>query len=57
MWEGTIVTEISPMTDFYPAEDYHRDYFAHNPQQAYCKMVIAPKVAKFRSKFAHLLKE
>ena len=43
------------MTDFY-AEDYHRDYFAH-PQQAYCKMVIAPKVAKFRSKFAHLLKE
>lgn len=57
LWEGTIVTEISPMTDFYPAEDYHRDYFAHNPQQAYCKMVIAPKVAKFRSKFAHLLKE
>jgi len=56
LWEDPIVTEISPLTNFYPAEDYHRDYFAKHPEQAYCSAVIAPKVAKFRAQFAELLK-
>ncbi len=56
-WDDPIVTEISPITNYYPAEDYHRRYFANHPEQAYCKMVIAPKVAKFRNRFAHLLKD
>lgn len=56
LWEDPIVTEISHLTNFFPAEDYHRDYFAKHPQQAYCSAVIAPKVAKFRSQFAELLK-
>lgn len=57
LWDDPIVTEISPLENFYPAEDYHRDYFANHPEQAYCKAVVAPKVAKFRSKFVHLLQE
>lgn len=57
LWDDPIVTEISPLENFYPAEDYHRDYFANHPEQAYCKTVVAPKVAKFRSKFVHLLQE
>lgn len=57
LWDDPIVTEISPLENFYPAEDYHRDYFASHPEQAYCKTVVAPKVAKFRSKFVHLLQE
>lgn len=56
LWEDPIVTEISPLTNFYPAEDYHSDYFAKHPEQAYCSAVIAPKVAKFRAQFAELLK-
>jgi peptide-methionine (S)-S-oxide reductase len=55
-WDSPIVTEISPLANFYPAEDYHRNYFANHPEQAYCRMVIAPKVAKFRAKYAQLLK-
>ncbi len=47
-----IVTEVAPLDAFYPAEDYHRDYFANNPNQPYCQVVIAPKVRKFRQKFA-----
>jgi peptide-methionine (S)-S-oxide reductase len=55
-WEGThIVTELAPFTDFYPAEDYHREYFARNPNQGYCRIVISPKVAKFKRKFADRL--
>lgn len=51
-WEGTaVVTEVAPFETFYPAETYHRDYFAKNPQQGYCRVVIAPKVAKFRKRF------
>lgn len=48
LWDDPIVTEITELDTFYPAEDYHRDYFKQNPNQAYCQMVIAPKVAKFR---------
>jgi peptide-methionine (S)-S-oxide reductase len=51
-----IVTEITEYTDFYPAEDYHQEYFSKNPNQPYCAAVVAPKVGKFRQKFAHRLK-
>jgi peptide-methionine (S)-S-oxide reductase len=47
-WGEPIVTEVAPLEAFYPAEDYHRDYFARNPGQGYCQAVIAPKVAKAR---------
>lgn len=51
-----IVTEVSPLDTFYPAEDYHQDYYANNPNQAYCQVVVAPKLAKFRKKFAEMRK-
>lgn len=56
IWEDLIVTEITAFEAFYPAEDYHRNYFENNPDKAYCRMVIAPKVAKFRRKFLEKLK-
>ena len=46
-WPDPIVTEIAPLKVFYKAEDYHQDYFAKNPTQGYCRLVIAPKVRKF----------
>lgn len=49
-WSDPIVTEIVPLKKFYPAEDYHQDYFAKNPLQGYCRVVVGPKVAKFRQK-------
>jgi peptide-methionine (S)-S-oxide reductase len=55
IWDGEIVTEVTPATTFFPAEDYHQDYFANNPSQPYCRVVVAPKVAKAREKFARLL--
>jgi peptide-methionine (S)-S-oxide reductase len=51
VWDDAIVTEIQPLTTFYPAEKYHQDYFAANPRQPYCQAVIAPKVAKFRKAY------
>ena len=51
IWDDPIVTEIVPHATFYPAEDYHQDYFTNNARQPYCQIVIAPKVAKFRRKF------
>lgn len=56
IWPAPIVTEVVPLETFYPAEDYHQDYFAHNPNQGYCRAVIAPKVAKFRQKYLERLK-
>jgi peptide-methionine (S)-S-oxide reductase len=56
IWDNPIVTEIAPFTVFYPAEEYHQEYFARNPGQGYCQIVVAPKVAKFRKKFASRLK-
>jgi peptide-methionine (S)-S-oxide reductase len=56
IWDNPIVTELVPFTVFYPAEEYHQEYFARNPGQGYCQMVVAPKVAKFRKKFASRLK-
>jgi len=56
-WDAPIVTEITPLKTFYPAEDYHQEYYKINPEQPYCQMVIAPKVAKFRKQhFAKLKK-
>ena len=49
---SAIVTEVVPAVDFYPAEDYHQEYFRNNPNQGYCSYVVAPKVDKFRQKFA-----
>jgi peptide-methionine (S)-S-oxide reductase len=52
VWDDPIVTEISPAGEFYPAEEYHQEYYERNPNQPYCRVVIAPKVAKFRQKYA-----
>ncbi|RME66378.1 MAG: peptide-methionine (S)-S-oxide reductase [Caldilineae bacterium] len=57
IWPDPIVTEVVPFTAFYRAEDYHQEYFRHNPEQPYCQVVIWPKVAKFRAKFMEKLKE
>lgn len=56
LYADPIVTEVTPFTNFYEAEGYHEDYFARNPEQAYCRAVIAPKVAKFREKYRARLK-
>jgi peptide-methionine (S)-S-oxide reductase len=56
VYRGKIVTEVVPFREFFPAEEYHRDYFRRNPWSGYCQAVIAPKVAKFRKKFATQLK-
>lgn len=55
--EGSpVVTEVKPLETFYEAENYHRDYFAHHPEAAYCQLVISPKVEKVQQEFAELLK-
>ncbi len=56
LWDDPIVTEVVPVEAFYPAEDYHQEYFRRNPNQAYCRMVVAPKVAKFRKQYLERLK-
>jgi peptide-methionine (S)-S-oxide reductase len=56
IWDRPIVTEVAPFDRFYPAEDYHQEYFRNNPGQPYCQMVVAPKVAKFRKQFLEKLK-
>jgi peptide-methionine (S)-S-oxide reductase len=56
LWDARIVTEVSPFAAFYPAEGYHQGYYRGNPNQGYCRAVVAPKVAKFRQKFAQKLK-
>jgi peptide-methionine (S)-S-oxide reductase len=56
IWPDPIVTAVQPAPTFWPAEDYHQDYFAQNPTQPYCRAVVAPKVAKLREKFAARLK-
>lgn len=55
IWENPIITEISPFEIFYIAENNHQNYFANNPDQPYCRAVVAPKVAKFRSKYKKFL--
>jgi peptide-methionine (S)-S-oxide reductase len=56
VFPGKIVTEVTTASTFYPAEDYHQDYFANNPQQPYCRAVAAPKVEKVRKVFKDLVK-
>ena len=51
-----IVTEVTPVGEFYSAEEYHQDYFARNPGAGYCQVVIAPKVAKLRKEYQHVLR-
>ena len=53
LWDAPIVTEVEPLDVFHPAEAYHDSYFRRNPYQPYCRVVVSPKVAKFRKKFAH----
>ena len=57
LWSRSIVTEISPLINYYTAESYHQDYFENNQNAGYCSIVIAPKVAKFKREFSHLLKK
>lgn len=56
LFDNPIVTEITALDVFYPAEQYHRNYFRLNQNQPYCQMVIAPKVAKFRAQFQEKLR-
>jgi peptide-methionine (S)-S-oxide reductase len=53
-FDAPIVTTVEPAPQFWPAEQYHQDYFANNPNQPYCSYVVAPKLQKFRKKFAQL---
>ena len=56
LWKNPIVTQIVPADKFYPAEDYHQEYFSRHPEQAYCQTVISPKLGKFRKQWAKRLK-
>lgn len=57
LWGDSITTELVPLEKFYPAEDYHQDYFNKNPEQGYCQVIINPKLQKLTKKFAQLLKD
>jgi peptide-methionine (S)-S-oxide reductase len=54
-WGGRVVTQLKPLVNYWPAEDYHQRYFARHPAQGYCAAIIAPKVEKFRKTFKSLL--
>jgi peptide-methionine (S)-S-oxide reductase len=56
VWDAPIVTELTPFTEFFTAEDYHQEYYRRNGGQPYCRVVIAPKVAKFRQRYLARLK-
>ena len=56
LWTEPIATEVVPLARFYPAEDYHHEYFTQHPEQAYCQTVVSPKVDKFREQWAKRLK-
>ena len=57
IWDDPIVTEVAPLGDYFRAEDYHQEYFRRNPAQGYCRVIIAPKVAKFREQNLNRLKQ
>ncbi len=57
LWPRPIVTEISPLTTFYKAEDYHQNYYRDNPYQPYCLAIIDPKIKKLRKEFQAKLKD
>ena len=56
LWDAPIVTTLEPFKAFYEAEDYHKDYFKRHPEQAYCKIVIAPKITKLQKIYYSMLK-
>jgi peptide-methionine (S)-S-oxide reductase len=56
IWPNPVVTEVTPAQVFYPAEDYHQDFYDKHPGQGYCQAIIAPKVAKFRTYFKRMVK-
>jgi len=56
VWDAPIVTQLEPLQAFYRAEQYHQEYFKNNPNQPYCRIVIAPKVQKFRQHYMQKLK-
>ncbi|MCB4436962.1 peptide-methionine (S)-S-oxide reductase MsrA [Alteromonas sp. McT4-15] len=56
IWPDPVVTEIVAINNYYPAEEYHQSYFKNNPQNQYCSMVVAPKLAKFKKTFASRLR-
>ncbi|WP_339767578.1 peptide-methionine (S)-S-oxide reductase MsrA [uncultured Paraglaciecola sp.] len=56
IWPDPVVTEVIALNNYHQAEDYHQDYFSNNPQNQYCNMVVAPKLAKFKKTFASRLK-
>lgn len=56
VFDAPIVTEVLPLANYWPAEDYHQDYYENHPTQGYCAFVVGPKVAKLRQTFAQLLK-
>lgn len=57
LWPAPLVTELKPLDAFYPAEDYHQEYFKNHPYAMYCQLVIAPKVTKFRKQYLEKLKK
>lgn len=57
LYDAPVVTEVEPLEAFYPAEPEHHDYYARNPEQAYCRAVVAPKVAKARAAFRHRFRD
>lgn len=56
IWDEPIVTELAPFDAFFPAEDYHQEYYKHNPEQSYCQIVVRPKLSKFRREYGNRLK-
>ena len=57
VWSDPIVTQVEPLATFFPAEEYHQGYFRKNPNQGYCRVAVAPKLEKFRQKYAQQLKQ
>ncbi len=57
VWDAPIVTALTPFEAFYPAEEYHQEYYNRNPEQPYCRIVIEPKVVKFRKQYLTKLKK
>ena len=55
-WDDPVVTTVEPLVSFYPAEEYHDEYFRRNEGQPYCQVVVAPKVGQFRQRFAYRMK-
>ncbi len=57
LWSNPVVTEVTPFTAFYEAEEYHQEYYVNNPNQGYCRVVIEPKVAKVLKQYLNMLKK